>query len=353
MNRLKKFRNNSLVENLPSAIAIIVGVTLSILGLEILLQILPVKSTHKFAVNDISQPVLRATATSLVEPIDWKFSHAQHRKINNYGFVDNFDYIPKSQPIAVIGDSYIQSTMLPYQETLQSHLSVKFNKQIPVYSYGIPMYALAGYLGTAEYASREFQPKIFVFLLTKGDLSESIQSQSGSYFLDRPDGELKFENQERRNGAILYKSALLRYLNIQIHFNPQKIVQSQFKLSPPSEVQLDRNSYQEISERLLNLFATKTMVNSQNTIFIIDSDRNQIYDKKLKADRQELLTFKDVATAKGYRVVDTQALFETYYQDTHKRLDFLPTDFHWNAKAHQLVAERIEPIVAEMLSHKH
>lgn len=344
MNRLA-FRTNS--------IALIIGIVVAILGVELLLQTLPVKSVHKFSDNDISQPVLRATAKSLVEPIDWKFSHAPQRKINNYGFVDDFDYQPKSQPIAVIGDSYVQSAMLPYQDTLQGHLAAKFANQIPVYSYGIPSYSLAGYFGATEYAIKEFQPRVFVFILTKGDLSESLKPQSGTYMLDRPDGELKFENYENSRIKDLFKqSALFRYLYTQIKFDPQRIVQSQFKLSPGKEVELDRDSYQKISERLLNLFATKTTVSPQNTIFILDSDRYRIYDKKLKSDRQELSIFKDVATTKGYQVLDTQDLFEAYYRSNRKKLDFLPTDFHWNAKAYQLVAERIEPMLTEMLTRK-
>ena len=326
------------------------GILLTILSLEILFRILPTKTVHKFAANDINQPVLRATARSLVEPIDWKFNHTEHRRINNYGFVDDSDYLPKSQPIAVIGDSYIQSAMLPYQETLQGKLGSKFGNQIPVYSYGIPMYPLSGYLGAAEYATREFQPRAFIFLLTKGDLSDSLQPQSGSYFLNRPDGELKFEKHGISRSDVIYQSALVRYLRTQINFDPQKIIKARFDISPAKKVELGRDQYQQISERLLDLFATKTAVNPQNTIFIIDSDRDYIYNNQLLGDRQELLTFKDIAMAKGYRVVDTQDLFGSYYHNTHKKLDFLPTDFHWNAKAHQLVADRVYPILAEMVT---
>ena len=147
---------------------------------------------------------------------------------------------------------------------------------------------------------------------------------------------------------MLFRSALARYLSIQINFDPQRIVQAQFGKSPAKKVELGKDKYQQISERLLNLFSTKTGVTPQNTIFVLDSDRNHIYNNKLPSNRQELLTFKEVATAKGYQVLDTQALFAAYYQSTHKKLDFMPTDFHWNAKAHQLVADLIYPILTKM-----
>lgn len=329
-------------------ITLTAGIVSTVVILELLFRILPTMTVHKFAANDVSQPVLRAVSTSLVEPLDWKFSNAELRKINNYGFVDDVDYLPNSRPIAVIGDSYIQSTMLPYPETLQGQLAAKFGSRTPVYSYGIPIYPLSGYLGAAEYATKKFQPRAFVFLITEGDLSESLQPQSGAYFLNQPDGELKFKEHgsSRRDG--IYSSALARYLFTQIKFDPQRIIQAQFDKSPARKVELSRDKYQQISERLLNLFSTKTAVNPQNTIFVLDSDRNYIYNNQLPSNRQELLTFKEVATAKGYQVIDTQALFAAYYQSTHKKLDFMPTDFHWNAKAHQLVADLVYPILTKM-----
>ncbi len=325
------------------------GLIAAILGLEILMQFLPVKNDRHFAANDIRQPVIRGTATSIVEPIDWKFSQTYHRRVNNYGFVDDHDYKSNSAPVVVIGDSYIQSAMLPYQDTLQGKLSSKMGSKIPVYSFGTPVYPLSGYLGTAEYTDREFKPKAYIFLLTKGDLVDSLQPQEGTYFLDSPSGKLKFKNAKVYQGKVITgKSALYRYLQQQLYFNSTKIFTS-FNRNSPSKPISTTADYQKISSRLLDLFAEKTQVTPQNTIFIIDSDRGSMYDKS-KPDRSELSTFKRIGIERGYRVVDTEDLFRDYYQRTHKKLDFLPTDFHWNAPANQLVVDRIHPILINMLA---
>jgi hypothetical protein len=325
------------------------GVITAMVGLELLMQLLPVKNDRHFAANDISQPVIRGTVSSIVEPIDWRFSQTYHRRVNNYGFVDDGDYKSNSAPIAVIGDSYIQSAMLPYQDTLQGKLSSKIGHKIPVYSFGTPVYPLSGYLGTVEYADREFKPRAYIFLLTKGDLVESLQPQEGTYFLDSPNGKLNFKNAKVYQGKVITsKSALHRYIYQQLYFNTHKIFTSVTSL-PSSKPILTNTEYAQISHRLLDLFAAKTKITPQNTIFIIDSDRGSMYHKS-KPDRDELSTFKRIGIERGYRVVDTENLFDDRYRRTHKKLDFSPTDFHWNASAHQLVVDRIYPILIDILA---
>jgi hypothetical protein len=325
------------------------GIIMVILALELLMQLLPVKNDRHFAANNISQPVIRGTVSSIVEPIDWKFSQTYHRRVNNYGFVDDRDYKPNSAPVVVIGDSYIQSAMLPYQDTLQGKLNSKIGNKVPVYSFGTPVYPLSGYLGTAEYTDREFKPKAYIFLLTKGDLVDSLQPQEGTYSLNSPTGKLNFKKAKVYQGKVITrKSALYRYLYQQIYFNHNKIF-AFLKNTPPSKSVRTSAEYAQISGRLLDLFAKKTQVTPQNTIFIIDSDRGSMYDNKSIPDREELSTFKRIGIQRGYRIVDTEDLFSTYHRRTQKKLDFSPTDSHWNASANQLVVDRIHPILIDML----
>jgi hypothetical protein len=330
-------------------IALACGIGTAFIGLELLMQLLPVKNDRQFAANDISQPVIRGTASSIIEPIDWKFSQTYRRRVNNYGFVDDGDYQPNSPHVAVIGDSYIQSAMLPYQDSLQGKLSKKIGSKLPVYSFGTPVYPLSGYLGTAEYIDREFQPKAYIFLLTKSDLIESLQPQQGTYFLESPNGKLNFKKAKIFQGKVITsKSALHRYLHQQIYFNPQKIF-SFWNRNPPAKPKLSTTTYEQVSRRMLDLFATKTKVTPKNTIFIIDSDREAMYNKSTP-DRDELSIFKRIGIERGYTVVDTQDLFADYYRRTNKKVDFMPTDFHWNAPGNQLVVDRIYPLLLNILA---
>jgi hypothetical protein len=337
-------------KNLTILFSLGCGIIASFLSLELLMQLLPVKTDRQFAANNITQPVIRGTVSSIIEPIDWKFSQTHRRRINNYGFVDEHNYQPNSAPVAVIGDSYVQSGMLPYQDTLQGKLSSKIGNKVPVYSFGTPIYPLSGYLGTAEYVDRVFKPRAYIFVLTQGDLIDSLKPQEGTYFLDNPHGKLRFKDAKVSGiKRLANNSALFRYMYQQIYFNHENIFPQQLNHNPSGKSKPTIATYEQISRRLLDLFGSKTKVRPQNTIFIIDSDRKSMYDRSIP-DRDELSTFKRIGIERGYQVVDTQDLFNNYYQRTQKKLDFLPTDFHWNASAHQLVVDRTYPILLNVLT---
>ncbi len=87
--------------------------------LEIVLRLLPVTTGFDYQNTTQADPILRAKVPFVKHSLDWKFHHFQTRKVNNYGFPDDVDYLPNNQPIAVIGDSYVQSLMLPYPDTLE------------------------------------------------------------------------------------------------------------------------------------------------------------------------------------------------------------------------------------------
>jgi hypothetical protein len=175
-----------------------------------------------------------------------------------------------------------------------------------------------------------------------------LQPQQGTYFLDSPSEKLNFKKAKVYQGKVITsKSALHRYVDRQLYFNLNKIFAA-LNITPSSNPTLTSVESDRASRRLLDLFAEKTKVTPQNTIFIIDSDRGSMYDKS-KPEREELSTFKRIGIERGYRIVDTEDLFNDYYQYTHEKLDFLPTDFHWNASAHQLVVDRIYPILINML----
>jgi hypothetical protein len=336
---------------------LILGAIVGLLGWELVLRILPVKNAHDFAPNTVKSPVLKATAKTLREPIDWKFSQTQYRRINNQGFVDDVDWEPGNAPVAIIGDSFVQSSMLPYAQTLSGLTNDRLtSRNIPVYSYGIPSYSLAGYIGTAEYATKNFQPRAYVFLITKGDLDESLLPTTGSYYLNQ-DHRLSFKDRGvSKAKQLLSSSALYRYTERQLYYNWESIIRDNlfkvhkdkaFAAAEPESLEKTRT---KTANSVLDYLSQKTSVNPRNTIFILDTDRDYIYGKKPKLDRDELSTFDRVANARGYRTIDSHTVFNNYYRKNRKQLDFLPTDFHWNAKGHQLIFNLLEPELEKILA---
>jgi hypothetical protein len=318
--------------------------------LEIIFRLLPVTTGFDYQNTPQPDPILRAKVSSTRHSLDWKFHQVQTRKVNNYGFPDDVDYAPNHQPIAVIGDSFVQSLMLPYPETLQGQLGrLLKTANHPVYSFGVPGYSLASYIGGAEYASKTFQPQLFVFLLTEEDITSSLTTKTGgSYFLNSRNLELEFKpTTPSQVTKIILKSALVRYLIFHLQIKPPGSV------AKAAQVKTDLPSVTQLSHRLLNNLEQKSTVRPDNTIFIIDCDHDQIYAHQPQpqiSPGNQLALFAQIAQARGYNTVDTLPLFTRQYQQSHRRLDFKPLDIHWNQQAHQLVAEAVYPLINTKLA---
>jgi hypothetical protein len=341
------------------------GCVMAIVILELIFQMLPVTTGFAYAPTIESEPALKATVPFVKHSLDWKFHQATTRKINEYGFPDDHEYLPNEQPIAVIGDSYIQSLMLPYSDTLQGQLGILQPKsKPPIYSFGVPGYSLAGYIGTAESATKKFQPQMFVFLLTKEDITDSLLAAKnvGSYFINLRKLDIQFEpysGASRTNNFIL-KSALMRYLNYHLQLNPLSaflsLIGANAKASAgnhslsaaPTEPNLT-----QLSNRLIDYLEQKSTARANNTVFIIDCDREKIYQGKQQPQTSpdnQLALFARIAKDRGYQTIDTLPIFTRQYEQNHRRIDFTPIDPHWNSDANHLVAEAVYPIVKAKLA---
>jgi SGNH hydrolase-like domain, acetyltransferase AlgX len=337
------------------------GCVMTLVILELIFQMLPVTTGFAYQPTKASEPALKATVPFVKQSLDWKFHQATTRKINEYGFPDDHHYLPNQQPIAIIGDSYVQSLTLPYIDTLQGQLGALQDKsKPPIYSFGVPGYSLAGYIGTAESATKKFQPQMFVFLLTKGDITDSLLATKnvGSYFINSYKLGLEFEpyTGASRTDNLMLKSALMRYLNYHLQLNPLtaflSLTGANAKASAGDRITTEPNLVQ-LSNRLLDHLEQKTTARANNTIFIIDCDREKIYEDKPQPQTSpdnQLTLFAQIAQDRGYKTIDTLPIFTRKYEQTHRRIDFTPIDPHWNRDANQLVAEAVYPVIKTKLA---
>jgi hypothetical protein len=341
------------------------GCAVAIVILELIFQMLPVTTGFAYQPTIESEPALKATVPFVKHSLDWKFHQATTRKINEYGFPDDHHYRPNEQPIAVIGDSYIQSLMLPYADTLQGQLSkLQDESKPPIYSFGVPGYSLAGYIGTAESATKKFQPQMFIFLLTKADITDSLLATKnvGSYFINSYKSDLEFApyTGASRTDNLMLKSALMRYLNYHLQLNPLTafltLTGTNTKASAGDRsipVATTEPNLVQLSNQLLDHLEQKTTARANNTIFILDCDREKIYQGKPQPQTSpdnQLALFAQIAQDRGYTTIDTLPIFTRQYKQNHRRIDFTPIDQHWNSDAHHLIAEAIYPVIKTKLT---
>jgi hypothetical protein len=107
--------------------------------------------------------------------------NAQRGTTNNYGQVAPFDYRPGRRPVVVIGDSYVESLMNAYDDTLQAQLAQRIGARDAVYGFGISGLSASDYVALARQARDEFAPSAAVILVTDGDLSESLFARLGNW----------------------------------------------------------------------------------------------------------------------------------------------------------------------------
>ena len=106
----------------------------------------------------------------------WRFTLTNKLRVNNDGFISSIDYDPGARGplVAVIGDSYVEALMVPYQETGQGRLMEALEDQARVYSFAIRGSPLSQYLAFAEYARDKYRPDAMVFVIVGNDFDESL-----------------------------------------------------------------------------------------------------------------------------------------------------------------------------------
>ena len=95
---------------------------------------------------------------------------------------------------------------------------------------------------------------------------------------------------------------------------------------------------------LNNLAKIRSSSETRNkTIFVIDSDRQHIYDLKNKRSsffESQRENFISEAKLMGFRVIDTEEIFKKDFKKYKKKFEF-SNDNHWNQRGHRLVSEEI------------
>src|SRR5437016_2025675 len=172
-----------------SFIAVLCGIAIPMLLLEITLRFLPVSSSTGTMVVDDKNPLMRYVPNqSFTFSKGWDFAIVNSGRINNYGFVNDQDYTKyDNRPLIVIGDSFVEAMMVPYEQTLQGRLARLLERKSKVYSVGMSGAQLAEYLAFAEYAWTEFHPRAIVFVVVGNDFDESLikyRNDPGYHYFD-------------------------------------------------------------------------------------------------------------------------------------------------------------------------
>ena len=291
------------------------GALLAVIVLEIVLRMLPVSmGTHRSLAFDRWPLEYTVPRSPYHYSIGWAMRNAHRGVTNNYGHVAPFDFKPNARPVLVIGDSYIESLMNDYADSLQGQLGRRIGAPESVYGMGVSGASASGYIGLARLARAEFAPTAAVILLSDGDLSESMQRAIGTHHLrKRADGsfDLVYEPLpgvplSTRIRDTIGDSSLHRYLQINLQFAPENIWQDFGAGHAPAPAPTPRRSFsaervaqdERIADWFLEQLPAGLGVEPRCIVLLLDSDRYALYDAALASAPKDAPAARAICSAK-------------------------------------------------------
>jgi hypothetical protein len=330
-------------------LAAILGAVLAALTLEALLQFLPVDSGLRLQPTTADMPFTRTLSREpYVSSHGWAMINARRGRVNQEGFNNSPDFADHAK-VLIIGDSYIESFMIAYPETIQGHLSQQLDGD--VYAAAASGNGLADSLVLARYYAPRIHPRNAVVFVRDSDVSDILLppdrghngfrvSADAVELTNIPYAESPFKK-------LVLRSALARY----IYFN----LKVGALLAPASGRNENQSHFAaDIAGRnraLTYYFEQLQLLGRElgmRIIFLVDGARKSIYagdsSKTWVGDDREY--FITQARLAGFTVADMQPVFVQHWAALHERMDFLPADGHWNSVAHQLAAQQVSPLLA-------
>lgn len=346
-----------------SLLAIGIGLAFPLLCIEIILHFLPVSEGIGATDVNAETPVFHFEPGAVKQySKDWNFSLNNRVRTNNYGFVNDQDYSAQLQTplLAVIGDSYVEASMVPYSKTIHGRLQ-QMAGDGRVYSFAASGAPLSQYLIWAQYARDEFKPDAYLFMIVANDFDESLAEYKQSpgfhyYFKENEKYQLKrvdlvrTKSLKKRVLVTFFRNCrLARYFSYNLQAVPR------LKMVFTKRQEYVGNVSAQVTEK--RLFDSKTAVDlffddlpkytgvdSSKILFVIDGVRPAIYDDEaLKASQDSFWAkmrefFIDRAQEFGSPVIDMQPIFIQDFKVKQKRFEFV-NDGHWNELAHQMAAD--------------
>ena len=344
-------------------VAVVLALLATLVVLEILFRLLPVhESLHKLAVND-ENPIMRFKPDrEFTYSTRWDLRLVNDVRVNNYGFVSDFDYHPDApEPLlAVIGDSFVEAVMVPFSETCAGSLARALAPATRVYAFGVNASPLSQYLAYAEYVRATFRPDGLVIVVVDNDFDENMlaaRSVPGYHFFVERSGELVLQRRDFTPSVLrelARTSALARYIALNIRgytgrpdFVTMPDGRELLLAGTPVEASPERVSESKRAvDAFLRMLPGMAGLEPTRIVFVVDGLRSHLYHDETLAIAEG--TYFDVmrryfmtsAAAAGHEVIDMQPAFVRHYRTHRQRFDW-PYEYHWNGLAHGLCAEAV------------
>lgn len=333
-----------------------VGVLLFCGLMEVLFRLLPV-ATATMSGYYIDPSILTyPPAHEWQVATGWDLRNAQRLRANNFGFVSDHDFVAGTRAIAMVGDSYVEASMLPAGSRPAAQLESELKGARQVYALGGPGSSLLDYVERIRFASMQLGTRDFVVLVEPGDVRQALCGSGNVHgpCLDRETLQPRVEIQPEASRAkeLFRHSALAQYVVSQLKLDiaqfwkrlltgslPEPSAASgTVDQSPPPNSTFDLRA----TDAVLDTFLTRLdgLGSDLRVLFVVDGRRSKTakLDPVVARERARLVERLRVA---GRGVLDAEPLYAAHEAVSARLLNVGPYDGHLNALGVSIVMRAV------------
>lgn len=220
---------------------VLLGVLAFALACEVLLRGLPVSSSTETGYHFDDMILTYPARHEWQVATGWDLRNAQRMRSNNVGFASYRDFVFDPNAVALIGDSFVEASMLPAADRPGPQLERALGQRQAVYAMGGPGSSLLDYAERIRFASERFGVRDVVLLLERGDIRQALCGSGNVQAACLDPKTLSARTQKQPPPSLVKKllrhSALAHYLFSQLKITPQGLWRQAF--APPSLKQAD------------------------------------------------------------------------------------------------------------------
>ena len=329
---------------------LLLGALVMLVALELLLQALPVSTSTKTGYYIHPNILTNPPHHRWTMATGWDLRDVQHLQANNYGFAAERDFQSEERAIGLVGDSYVEASMLPLPDRPAAQLERELGGQRPVYAMGGPGSSLLDYAERIRWAHETLGLQDFVVMVESTDASQAL-CNSGNVHAHCLDPKNLTPVLMRRPPSdwtkdLLRESALAQYLVSQIKFSSARLSSSRFwhsgapdmhpqgvsKPTPSAQggsVSLSKER-QAIVDAVMNEFLRRMdSLHNVRLVFALDMNRSNLDPGVQRPDEVYHVALR--LRMAGYPVALGEPAYREHMLTSAHRLAMGPHDGHLNA----------------------
>lgn len=312
------------------------GMLLMALAAELLCRLLPVSTStatgYHFDADILTYPAHHEWRVAT----GWDLRNPQTLRSNNAGFATHRDFTAGLDPVVLIGDSYVESSMLAPSDRPAAQLEALLGGKRPVFGMGSPGTSLLDHAERIRFAAQRYGAREFVVFIEGGDLAQSVCGSGAIHSACLDDTTLAPSRRRLPAPSLakqaLRESAFAQYLVGQLRLDPQAVIARLTVAAPASQPAADSVQRERIARAATTAFfeRVREVAPGARLLLLVDGRHIDLEQPAPVVDAAERHAFMEAARAQGAVVVDAETHYAAHYRRSPLSLNVGPYDGHLN-----------------------